>query len=144
MSMGTMVNALMDITDFDYIPFARRDLEEIVNELQRFLPSLVDRHAKDKILRNLNLQLPESSVSQEENKKRMEVLLFPPGRCIHFYSDGFGTAGSVVPCTFFDELDINRRLLHDHLIEKGYQKIFLDLMRQYKNDNNYRFSQEKG
>ena len=53
MSMATMVNALVDITDFDYTPFALRDLEEAVDELQRFLPSLVDSSIKEKILKNL-------------------------------------------------------------------------------------------
>lgn len=143
MSMATMINALVDITGFDYTPFAIRDLEESVDEFQRYLPSLVDSAAKKKILKNLSDLLPEhSSIDDEESTRRMEVVLYPPGRCIHFYSDGFGTAGSVVPCTFFDELDFNRRLLHDHLIQQGYEKIFLDLMRQYKNDNNYKFKND--
>ena len=143
MSMATMVNALVDITDLDYTPFALRDLEETVDELQRFLPSLVDGAVKEKILKNLHVLLPDPSSIGNDESKRMEVVLYPPGRCIHFYSDGFGTAGSVVPCTFFDELDINRRLLHDHLIQTGYQKIFLDLMRQYNNDHHYKFNREK-
>jgi len=142
MSMATMVNALVDITDFDYTPFALRDLEEAVDELKRFLPSLVDSSIKEKILKNLNGLLPEpSSIDDKESSKKMEIVLYPPGQCIHFYRDGFGTAGSVVPCTFFDELDINRRVLHDHLVV-GYQRIFLDLMRQYKNDDHYKFNQE--
>jgi hypothetical protein len=144
MSMATMINALVDITGFDYTPFALRDLEESVDVFQRYLPSLVDSAVKKKIMRNLRNLLPEpSSIDDGESTKRMEIVLYPPGRCIHFYSDGFGTAGSVVPCTFFDELDINRRLLHDHLIQQGYEKIFLDLMRQYKNDNNYKFNEGK-
>ena len=141
MSMATMTNALIDITHFDYSPYALRDLEEAVNELHRFLPSLVDNGVKEKILDNLNILLPEHPSSDEEiHTRRMEIKLYPPGRCIHFYNDGFGISGSVVPCKFFDELDINRRLLHDHFIHQGYQKIFLDLMRQYKNDNHYKFN----
>lgn len=138
MSMATMVNALIDIAEHDYTPFALRDLNETVNEIQRFVPSLVDDTVKGKMLKNLSVLLPDPS-SFPKHKNRMDVVLFPPGRCIHFYSDGFGIGGSVVPCTFFDELDINRRLLHDHLIQSGYQKIFLDLMRQYNNDNHFKF-----
>ena len=145
MSMATMVNTLVDIAEFDYTPFALRDLEETVNELERFLPSIVDKSVKGKLLKNLHGFLPDLAPNGDDGKtsERMEVVLFPPGRCIHFYNDGFGTSGSVVPCTFFDDLDINRRLLHDHLIEDGYQKIFLDVMRQYKNDHYYSFRQEK-
>ena len=128
MSMATMVNALIDISEHDYTPFALRDLKETVNAIQLFLPSLVDDTVKDRILTHLSSLLPDPA-SFPKHDKRMEVVLFPPGRCIHFYGDGFGISGSVVPCTFFDELDINRRMLHDHLIQSGYQKIFLDLMR---------------
>lgn len=139
-----MVNALIDIAAFDYTPFALRDLEETVDELQRYLPSMVDKSVKERILRNLHVLLPEISARSDlQTQKRMDVVLYPPGRCIHFYSDGFGTSGSVVPCTFFDELDINRRFLHDHLIKYGYQKIFLDVMRQYKDDHDYTFNQER-
>lgn len=142
MSMATMANALVDIAGFDYTSFALRDVEEAVDELQRFLPFLVDSAVKEKILTNINILLPKPcSIYDEESRKRMKVLLYPPGRCIHFYNDGFGMSGSTVPCTFFDQLDINRRLLHDHLLRQGYQKIFLDLMRQYKNDNHYKFDE---
>lgn len=140
LSMATMVNALIDIATFDYKPYALRDLEELKN----FLPTLVDNGLKDKFFKNLHNSLPEPyAMDDEEKMKRMEVVLYPPGRCIHFYNDGFGIAGSEVPCTFFGELDVNRRLLHDHMIETGYQKIFLDLMRQYNHNNHFSFKNKK-
>jgi len=65
------------------------------------------------------------------------------GKCIHFYRDGFGLAGAVVPCTFFNELDVNRRMIHDHLFVTGYRPLFLDLMRQHTNDQYFKFDVDK-
>jgi hypothetical protein len=65
------------------------------------------------------------------------------GKCIHFYRDGFGLSGAIVPCTFFNELDVNRRMVHDHLFATGYRPIFLDLMRQYTNDQFFQFEVKK-
>ena len=118
MSMASMVNALMEVSELDITPYARQDFEETVDELQRFLPSMVDDSVKSKIIENLNGLIPDPPTVKE--KKRMEVELFPPGKIIHFYRDGYGITGSVTPCTFFDEVELSRRLLDDHLIEKGY------------------------
>jgi hypothetical protein len=71
--------------------------------------------------------------------KRMEPILFPPGKCIHFYRDGSGVSGSVVPCDFFNELVISRRMVDDHLFFSGYQQIFLELMRLHHQDHNFQF-----
>jgi hypothetical protein len=144
MSMASMVNALMSITELDITPYAQQDFEETVNEMQRFFPSLVDGNAKRKILENLNGLLPEAPSSVDiDQKKRMDVILFPPGKVLHFYRDGFGVTASVTPCTFFDELEVTRRFLADHSFESGYERTFLDLMRQYHNDNFYVFDRKK-
>jgi hypothetical protein len=141
MSMASMVNALMEVSELDITPYARQDFEETVDELRRFLPSLVDDNVKTKMIKNLNGLIPDPPAIKE--KKRMEVELFPPGKIIHFYRDGYGITGSVTPCTFFDELELSRRLLDDHFFEKGYQRMFLDLMRQFHSDNFYTFEREK-
>jgi Lipase (class 3) len=143
MSMASMVNALMEVTELDITPYAKQDFEQTADELQRFLPSLVDESVKKKILDNLNGLLPEPPKIDEKGKKRMKVELFPPGKIIHFYRDGYGISGSVTPATFFDEIEVNRRLLDDHFFNEGYQRIILDLMRQYHNDNFFTFEQEK-
>lgn len=65
------------------------------------------------------------------------------GKCIHFYRDGFGLSGAVVPCTFFNEIDVHRRMVHDHLFDTGYRPIFLDLMREHKKDHYFQFDIKK-
>jgi hypothetical protein len=138
LSSATMMNAIIDIGSYNWIPYARRDIEDVVDQVQSFLPMVVTDGNKKRIMSILDETLPDpSSITNFE--KRMEPLLFPPGKCIHFYRDGFGISGNVVPCTFFDELDISRRMIHDHLFHTGYQLIFLDLMRQHHNDHYFRF-----
>jgi hypothetical protein len=69
----------------------------------------------------------------------MDVVLCPPGSAIHFFFDGFGITGCRVPHSFFTELDVTRRMIHDHLYDPGYNRIFVDMMRQYHNDNHFKF-----
>lgn len=76
---------------------------------------------------------------KKPTKNRMDPVLFPPGKVIHFYRDGVGVSGSVVPCEFFNELMISRRMVDDHLFFSGYQHIFLQLMREYNADHNFTF-----
>lgn len=76
---------------------------------------------------------------KEPTTKRMEAELFVPGKCIHFYRDGSGVSGTVVPCEFFNELVISRRMVDDHLFFSGYQQIFLELVRAHYQDHNFQF-----
>jgi len=69
----------------------------------------------------------------------MDLVLFPPGECIHFYRDGSGISGTYVPCNFFNEIDIARTMIDDHLISSGYRKIFLNLMRDFHKDDHFSF-----
>lgn len=143
MSMASMVNTLMDVTELDITPYAKQDFEQTADELQRYLPSLVNDKTKSTILNNLNELLPDPPKIDEKGKKRTRVELFPPGKIIHFYRDGYGITGSVTPASFFDEIEVNRRLLDDHFFNEGYQRIILDLMRQYHSDNFFTFGQER-
>jgi hypothetical protein len=143
MSAATMLNAVLDVGEFDWVPSARRDIEEVVEQVQDFLPSLFTDANKVKLMTVIDDLLLRTVVIPDQTEKRMDPVLFPPGKCIHFYRDGYGISGSVVPCTFFGEIDISRRMVEDHLYHSGYQLIFLDLMRQHHNDHNFRFKNFK-
>jgi len=140
-SSATMLNAILDIANFDWTPYAKQDLTEAVNEVSSYFPTLLKGY-KQTILDTVH-GLPIRDVPTNIPAKRAEPILYPPGKCIHLYRDGFGISGNVVPCTFFSELDINRRMLHDHTVDAGYQLIFLDLMRQHHEDHYFQFQKEK-
>jgi len=141
MSSATMLNAILDIAGFDWTPYAKQDIKEAVNEVSSYFPTLLKDY-KQTILDTVSSQ-PLRDIPANIPTKRVEPVLYPPGKCVHLYRDGFGISGNVVPCTFFSELDINRRMLHDHTVDAGYQLIFLDLMRQHHEDHYFQFEKEK-
>lgn len=141
LSAATLVNALLDIMEYNYLPSARRDVRHAFQELQRLFPALVTTGLSDTVIEFLNPLIGQylGEAIKEPTSKRMEPTLFPPGNIIHFYRDGVGVTGSVVPCDYFDELIVSRRMVDDHLFFTGYQQIFLELMRQHHRDHNFTF-----
>ena len=140
----TLANALLDVMEFDYRDRAERDLVLALQELKRgqpldFSDEMID--AATKLLEplldaHMELALPT------ETAQRLKPVLFPPGKCIHFYRDGFGVSGRYVPNTFFREIDVTRRMISDH-VRFGYEQIFHDLMRQHFQDLYYTFDSTK-
>ncbi|KAL3937692.1 MAG: hypothetical protein SGARI_002021 [Bacillariaceae sp.] len=140
LSLASLVNALLDVTQFDYRQYAKRDLEDVMDEIETFLPDLLTGAMnREKIMKHLDTLLPDNESFQKGPRERMEVILRPPGTAIHFFFDGFGITGCRVGTEFFTELDINRRMVHDHLFDSGYNRILLETMRQHLNDNYFSF-----
>lgn len=124
MSGVSAANLLMKIMEFDWLPFAKRDVRHAVEELHRSQPILFNQQVCDKILGLVepfleqNLQTTttttrnsNTTTTKQQQQQQLEPELFPPGQCIHFYRDGIGVSVNVVPNTFFGELDFNRRML---------------------------------
>ena len=145
-STATMVNAILDISQYDWIPSARRDIIQAMDQVQWYFPTLLTDPNKQRLLQILDDWFERTATTKafsSTTTKRMEPVLFPPGTCVHFYRDGYGISGSIVPCTFFEELIISRRMVEDHLYHSGYKQIFLDLMRQHHKDHYFQFEREK-
>ena len=143
MSAATIGNALLNISEYDWTSKARRDIhqafKEVIlskasflfsNETEKSIVNAIDKKLHDII----QVQIKDQTV------KRMDPILYPPGKCIHFYRDGIGISGALTPATFFNEIEISRTMLDDHLIT-GYRRIFLDVMRRYHNDDHFSFEQ---
>ena len=115
LSAASVVNALLDIMEYDYIPYARRDVKHALSELQRLYPMIVTETLGKKILELLDPLMDQyvKNGIKKSTSKRMDPLLFPPGNIIHFYRDGVGVTGSVVPCDFFEEVHVSRRMLDE-------------------------------
>ena len=135
-----MLNAILDIASYNWIPKAQRDVEDAIDQIEQNLPKFLGKgvaQTAQTILKSIDKETLRPQQS-EIPRKRMQPILFPPGKCIHFYRDGFGISGNVVPCNFFGALDFNRRMLHDHLYT-GYKIIFLDLTRQHTYNHSFQF-----
>ena len=140
-----MLNAILDIASYDWVPHAKRDIEDAIDQIDKFLPTFLGEGYKSKFLVPILKSIDDDMLRSHKaiTTKRLKPILYPPGKCIHLYRDGFGISGNEVPCTFFNTLDVNRRMIHDHLYDSGYQLIFLDLMRQHHNDHYFQFDIDK-
>ena len=133
MSSATLVNLMLDLITFDYRRQAERDVEQALRELQcRFasspmptgkskskLPFSIDDDAIQKVMGYVHQGLdkvmaPDASEMQQKGDgseqrnirdyEKLEPVLFPPGRCIHFFRDGSGISGTYTPCTFYNKV----------------------------------------
>ena len=165
MNGATLVNLLLDVTRFDYQKQAQRDVEQALRAAKSRLALGLDEddiqtvmgYVSSGLEKIANPMAPPSvdksttedklpaTTKEEDNKvqEQLPIVLFPPGECIHFYRDGSGISGSYVPCTFFDEIDIARTCVDDHLISSGYRRIFLSLMRDFTKDDHFSFDKKK-
>ena len=112
--------------------------------MQRSYPNFVTSERADKVISDFVDPLLEKYVIPTINNRtteRMEPLLLPPGEIFHLYrnSGAGGISGSVVPCTFFDRIDVRRNMIEDHLFHSGYERIFLDTMRLHYQDHSFQF-----
>ena len=141
----TIANKLLDIMEYDWIPDARRDILHALEELRRVAPSLVNESSTEYLMTTIDswLELYVKPTIQTPTTLRAENVLYPPGTCIHFFRDGVGVTASESPCTFFHDVDVTRTMLQDHLIDAGYRRIFLQVMRQYTRDHHFSFEQDK-
>merc|ERR1719253_746371 len=121
------------------------DIRTIMGYVQRGLkkmntPSSATKSTGNNLLREqANITEKMEPVLSSLTPPTLEPVLFPPGECIHFYRDGSSISGAYVPCDFFNEIDIARTMIDDHLISSGYRKIFLTLMRDFHKDDHFSF-----
>ena len=98
-----------------FLSSARRDVQHALSELHRLYPKILTESVSQRIqgvIDPLMDQYLRGSI-KETTTKRLEPVLFPPCNIIHFYRDGVGVTGSVVPCDFFDELHVSRRMVDE-------------------------------
>jgi hypothetical protein len=137
-----LANLLLDIMEFDWLPFAKRDINHAIEELARRQPVLFTKDVTQHIRGVVEPLLDDLPIEQNP-VERIKPELYPPGRCVHLYRDGSGISGNIVPNVFFSEIDVSRTMIEDHLYHSGYEKVFLELMRSHKDDHHFRFDSTK-
>lgn len=144
MSAATVANVVLDVMEYDWTPSARRDIAHALGEARAAYPYLLSEANSESLMTLVDSMLETyiKPTIQKPTTARVQPELCPPGTCVHLYQDGSGIAGCIAPGTFFQEIDITRRMADDHKIATGYEKYFLELMRQYTKDHNFRFDDE--
>jgi len=124
------------------------DIQTVLGYVHRGLEKVATTISSSSVEKVTKVEMKEEGAKneideeKEEKVKKMQPILFPPGECIHFYRDGSGISGSYVPCNFFNEIDVARTMIDDHLISSGYRRIFLNLMRDFHKDDHFSFDKK--
>lgn len=137
----SVVNLVLDIMEYDWLDKARLDADLMLKDFQSKNSWIMSESTRETALDRINslLETQIKPTIKVQSTKRIDPVLFPPGSCIHLWRDGVGISASVVPGTFFDEIDVSRTMLDDHLCENGYGAMFLGLMRQHHKDPHFRW-----
>jgi hypothetical protein len=114
MSGIAVANLLLDIMAFDWLSYAKRDIQYSLDELQKRHSAIFRETTAKKILQTVEplLERHLKGTILGERPARLEPEVYPPGKCIHFYRDGSGISGSYVPNTFFSEIDVTRTMIN--------------------------------
>jgi hypothetical protein len=138
MSGATVANLVLNLAEHDWKACALDDIDNVTSALVINAPLLMNAERKQQFMEWCQTQL-DKSVQPVKGLKRREIELYPPGKCVHMYRDGIGISMVEVPCTFFNEIDVARTMIDDHLIPPGYNRLLLEMMRAHKNDSKFIF-----
>ena len=117
LSGAAVANLLMDISEFDWIPYAQKDVDFALSDHATGIAVNAPDVIKHVVAKNAGSLLQSlQSPPIAGRKERLEIELFPPGKLIHFYRDGVGLSGCVVPNTFFTEIDVSRSMVAGGLV----------------------------
>jgi len=144
-SGATLANVALDVMEFDRYPKLLRDIQEAIDALGEYSPKIATEARRKEAMEYVNSLSADikKKLLKPKTEERVAPVLFPPGKCVHFYRDGHSISGNISPATFFGEIDITRTMVDDHLITTGYGKMFLDLMRLYHDDEHFSFDDDK-
>jgi hypothetical protein len=137
MSGATVANLLMDISEHDWTPLAMDDVKQLIDQIGVRVPFISAEWMDDKM--KWVKDMLQNKTKPVQGLQRKELELYPPGKCIHLYRDGVGISAVEVPCTFFNQLDVTRTMVDDHLVPTGYNRVFHELMRSHTNDSKFVF-----
>ena len=145
MSGATISNFIMEATSYQYSDMALIDVKQVLEAIDDNFPIRPTEDQKKSLIENVKKFCDEDYDKNRTNAtSKVDVVLYPPGKCIHLYRDGAGISGGYVPCTFFNEIEFSRTMLLDHMTSKGYDRVFHELMRDFLNDIRFNFRHDIG
>mmetsp|Transcript_1554 Transcript_1554/g.3432 ORF Transcript_1554/g.3432 Transcript_1554/m.3432 type:complete len:568 (-) Transcript_1554:1208-2911(-) len=137
MSGATVANLIINFLEFDYTPWMMDDLHQLSNRLLRMMPQILPAMRRTDFERWFCEQMSKNSKwFKARSLARQEVLLFPPGRCLHMYNLPTSVQCVEVPCTFFNEFDATSTMVDNHkpMSSTGYYVTLLQYLRTRSGD----------
>eukprot|EP00934_Nitzschia_sp_Nitz4_P003166 Nitzschia sp. Nitz4//scaffold380_size13111//416//2129//NITZ4_008980-RA/size13111-augustus-gene-0.38-mRNA-1//-1//CDS//3329549873//3156//frame0 len=145
MSGATIANLVANVMSVSYTDMAVQDVEQIIQAVEENTFIKLSKEQKEGMIGYVRKELDEDFENHKVvDYEPKEVVLFPPGKCIHLYRDGVGVSGSYVPCTFFREIDICRTMVADHTTAGGYDALMCKMMRDHLKQQNFKFRHDLG
>lgn len=77
MSLANMMNTMLDIGEYNWIPKAKQDLEDVVAQVQVALPAIVSDSSKTNLMDILTTKVLSTIDIPPSTDDRMEPVLFP-------------------------------------------------------------------
>jgi Lipase (class 3) len=120
----SLTNLLYDIIEFDWMPYAQRDVQNVIKELQDRQPLLFNTDTVA-LMTNMINPLLESiyhdTYIPSGTIPRFNVELYPPGKCIHISRDESrsGPLACYVPNWFYSQIDV-----HKNMIDGAYCDVY--------------------
>jgi hypothetical protein len=122
----TLTNLFYDIIEFNWLPYAQRDIQSILSELQMRQPVLFSNDVINTINKTIAPVIEsifDDTYMEQGSIPRRTVDLFPPGKCIHIHhtideSNNATTSSSYVPNWFYSTIDVNRHMIDGKFVYK--------------------------
>jgi hypothetical protein len=135
MSGATISNVVNDVMSRSYKDLAVIDVHQVLDAIAAKAPFKPPEEQKHVVVKYIERALDDDFEKYRVvNRSLVEVVLFPPGKCIHLYDDGPSYSAAYVPCTFFDKIDVTRTMIKDHTTAGGYSRVFHEMMRNHLDD----------
>jgi hypothetical protein len=77
MSLPNMINTILNIGEYNWVPRARQDLEDVIIQVQSALPSIISDSVKQSLLEVLTTKVLSTIEIPPATKDRIEPVLFP-------------------------------------------------------------------
>eukprot|EP00549_Striatella_unipunctata_P009016 CAMPEP_0118706840 /NCGR_PEP_ID=MMETSP0800-20121206/20818_1 /TAXON_ID=210618 ORGANISM="Striatella unipunctata, Strain CCMP2910" /NCGR_SAMPLE_ID=MMETSP0800 /ASSEMBLY_ACC=CAM_ASM_000638 /LENGTH=237 /DNA_ID=CAMNT_0006609493 /DNA_START=59 /DNA_END=773 /DNA_ORIENTATION=- len=153
LSAASITNVVLDAMSFDYRDRLEYDIgfmASVLREKFPFLSTVLD--GLESMLLKFVAQSPipkattnnaGATTTLDNKNKQRPILLFPPGRCLHFQRDAYHTgqtrATHFSSCEHFDAIDLHESMLTDHFVPTGYHRLFSEYARQQMNHFDFTF-----
>lgn len=146
MSGASVANAWLRVLGYNFTEDALQDVDELFPILEEMVAPYGDWTVKT--LRSLREMISAKIIKDAEKqlqvraslkKPVMTQELFPAGDCIHLYRDGSAWQGVYIPCTRFDEIEVVKKMVDDHMTASGYYNALLGYARELMDNENWNF-----
>lgn len=97
MSGATISNVLMKVMSQSYTEMALVDVEQVIRAVEENTFIKASEQQKRGIVDYIKKEVDDDFERRKVDYEPQEVVLFPPGKCIHLFRDGVGISGSYVP-----------------------------------------------